>query len=255
MRTSSSGSEQELPAYTIDSSVITDQVEPSLLHHGTPGDQGSETTPRTYEMLHSIAAGLLDLGRPIPASELTGASQPYSPLDNSLLPLEPQSNPSTANQSYEDDPEDGLFVPGSAYFEFHSALRNHTFQAARTTVPPRHGAQLSAPTTHSVNNRATSFIPTTATSTNPGDTRGTDLPAQFHNLTPHEEYELWRNWIEEIAPWVTIPLKQVLLCSYILTRRSWTSLTSTATLAMSYQPLQESTRTFGSLRSLCPHDN
>ncbi|KAF7520047.1 hypothetical protein G7054_g12879 [Neopestalotiopsis clavispora] len=202
MRASSSGSEQELPAYTIDSSVITDQVEPSLLHHGTPGDQGSETTPRTYEMLHSIAAGLLDLGRPIPASELAGASQPYSPLDNSLLPLEPQSNPPTANQSYEDDPEDGLFVPGSAYFEFHSALRNHTFQAARTTVPPRHGAQLSAPTTHGVGSRAASFIPTTATSTNPLDTRGTDLPAQFHNLTPHEEYELWRNWIEEIAPWL-----------------------------------------------------
>ncbi|ETS79305.1 hypothetical protein PFICI_09158 [Pestalotiopsis fici W106-1] len=203
MRASSSGSDQELPAYTIDSSAISDQVESSLMHHGTPGDQGSETTPRTYEMLHSIAAGLLDLGRPIPASELAGgATQSYSPLDNTLLPLEPQCKPSTAEQSYEDDPEDGLFVPGSAYFEFHSALRNHTFQAARTAVPPRHGAHSSTQTSRGNSSRVTPINLATATLIDPGDTRRTELSAQFHNLSPHEEYELWRNWIEEIAPWL-----------------------------------------------------
>lgn len=212
---SPSGSEQDLPAYTIESSAMSEQVDPvgsSLPHHGsTPGDQVSETTPRTYEMLHSIAAGLLDLGRPVPTSDVTGPGQPYSPLDNSLLPLESPCKPPTAGQSYENDPEDGLFVPGSAYFEFHSALRNHTFRAARTRVPPNHVTQPGIqPSRRDVGNHALlSLNPTSTPSINAGNARAADLPTHFHNLTPHEEYELWRNWIEEIAPWVSIPLKSL----------------------------------------------
>lgn len=112
------------------------------------------------------------------------------------FPEDPALNASPAS--------DGIFLPGSAYLEFHSTLRNHTFQAARSTFPSRCGTPERPPTRHVQDNEGQSDLP--GDEETEGSREGTAVSAvptpSFVELTQQQEFELWKNWVDEIAPWV-----------------------------------------------------
>ncbi|OTB05535.1 hypothetical protein M426DRAFT_56747 [Hypoxylon sp. CI-4A] len=168
-------SAQEITHLTVEDSIVNEQDSPTR----------SSLLPKDphYEVLQSIAAGLLDLGRPDCVPSITGACQEY--------PSGSESH--TTRQTYEDALQDGLFVPGSAYFESHSALRNHTFRAARSVAPTRQATP--RPCTSEGVDRVSGITPL-------HPSPELSHLAEFRGITPHEEYELWKNWIDEIAPWL-----------------------------------------------------
>jgi hypothetical protein len=77
--------------------------------------------------------------------------------------------------------QDGIFVPGSEYLELHSTLRNHLILEARSSVPTRHCTP---------------------------EQLGEDLGVPVDNasvrikIPEEEEFVLWKNWLEELAPWL-----------------------------------------------------
>ncbi|KAM0306365.1 hypothetical protein ACHAPM_000931 [Fusarium culmorum] len=90
--------------------------------------------------------------------------------------------------------EDGIFLPGSAYHELHSTLRNHLIQETRSIAPTRS-------TTPHVEVEAE---PEDA----PLDETEDTLPindfqsSQAPLLSQQEECALWKNYFDEIAPWL-----------------------------------------------------
>ncbi|KAF4435738.1 hypothetical protein F53441_13442 [Fusarium austroafricanum] len=90
--------------------------------------------------------------------------------------------------------EDGIFLPGSAYHELHSTLRNHLIQETRSTVPTRsttpHIEVESAPRSVSLEETEVT-IPIQEFQ-----------PSQAPLLSQQEECTLWKNYFDEIAPWL-----------------------------------------------------
>lgn len=183
----------------------------------------------SFDLLHSAAAHLLDLGSARPPAPvhlhqhaLLDHDDDNANDDDTVMPTTgcadfAEDQPASLNAS---PASDGIFIPGSAYLEFHSTLRNHTFQAARSTFPSRCGTPERPPTRHGhhlygeeqglasdvpedegpiegsgairVEGTASSAVPT------PG----------FVELTQQQEFELWKNWVDEIAPWVSTRLHE-----------------------------------------------
>lgn len=101
-------------------------------------------------------------------------------MSNIDLFLSPQYSDSTF--------EDGIFLPGSQYQELHAALRSRIIDTARSTVPSRvgspepvHAQDLQSPISIQADD---------------------DESRRLAHLTPEEEYVLWQNYIEEVAPWL-----------------------------------------------------
>jgi hypothetical protein len=96
--------------------------------------------------------------------------------------------------------EDGIFLPGSAYHELHSTLRNRLFQEVKSNGSTRE----CTPEDSQVQKEAGH------TATGPEDTVGqtrldaerTSTDADNPLLKKEEEILLWRNWFDEIAPWL-----------------------------------------------------
>lgn len=101
----------------------------------------------------------------------------YSPLSHSV------------QSGYRNEPiilpefntQDGIFLPGSEYLELHSTLRNHLILEAKSSVPTRN-----------------------TTPDDLGQDLGslTDQMVARVNISEDEEYSLWKNWLDEIAPWL-----------------------------------------------------
>ena len=93
--------------------------------------------------------------------------------------------------------DDGIFLHGSAYWELHSTLRNRIFSTAKSN------AASSATTRHptpDLDHSSDEFQISRTGSHTDGprqDWKGSEL------LSQHVEYELWKNWIDEVAPWVS----------------------------------------------------
>ena len=96
--------------------------------------------------------------------------------------------------------DDGIFLPGSMYQEFHKALRNSMFHTARSVPATRHqsperplegapGSWSNLPP-QSPQIAPVSLLP---------DSDGPRTPPE---LTQEQEYVLWKNWIEEISAWL-----------------------------------------------------
>lgn len=164
-------------------------------------------SPHSYDMIHSAAAQLLDLGCSAP-----GAPPNVDASQSALLhPTNHSSNPSIASPGSEGMSHDGIFLPGSAYLEFHSALRSHTFYAARSALPSRCGTPECPETAHATT-RAEGQSVEECLPPNPhaSDTVSTldDLALsrptpRLSELSQQEEFELWKNWVDEIGPWVS----------------------------------------------------
>ncbi|KAG6366711.1 hypothetical protein INS49_000890 [Diaporthe citri] len=158
-----------------------------------PNLEGSANipSPHSYDMIHSAAAQLLDLGCSAP-----GAPPNVDASQNALLhPATHSSNPSIASPGSEGMSHDGIFLPGSAYLEFHSALRSHTFYAARSALPSRCGTPECPETAHA----ATRAEDTVSALDDVALSRPTP---RLSELSQQEEFELWKNWVDEIGPWL-----------------------------------------------------
>lgn len=107
--------------------------------------------------------------------------------------------------------DDGIFLPGSAYHEWHSTLRNHLIQEVRSTVPTRAGTPHHSHIDSSNHSVAASQDETASASS-------ADLSSQqriavisdsLSSAEPEspvlpslEECTLWRNWFDEVSPWL-----------------------------------------------------
>ncbi|KAH6659890.1 hypothetical protein BKA67DRAFT_31899 [Truncatella angustata] len=199
--------DRELTESNVEDSVVLDRANPIVYSpHGRhlQSDTGSGISPGTFETLKSVAAGLLNLGRSLPVSEVTNIAEAQVYLGNAPLPVTISHDLSTNSSTTEDIQQDGVFVPGSAYFEAHSALRNHTFHAARSCFPTRGGTPRESSVDDDWNHPNARTFPVYPSNTLViGGGEGLSVPgAPFDGLTPQEEHELWRNWVDEIAPWL-----------------------------------------------------
>lgn len=177
-----------------------------------PNLEGSANilSPHSYDMIHSAAAQLLDLGCSAP-----GAPPNVDASQSALLqPANHSSNPSIASPGSEGMSHDGIFLPGSAYLEFHSALRSHTFYAARSAFPSRCGTPECPETAHATTRAEGQSVQeclppnahTSDTVSALDDVALSRPTPRLSELSQQEEFELWKNWVDEIGPWVSVPL-------------------------------------------------
>jgi hypothetical protein len=90
--------------------------------------------------------------------------------------------------------DDGIFLRGSAYQELHATLRNHIFdvlQQGNGTGTPE--------TTNSSSSISRGIDQSIDSSTR--QQAETNTQSRPH-LTQQQEYELWKNYTDEVAPWV-----------------------------------------------------
>jgi len=81
--------------------------------------------------------------------------------------------------------EDGIFLPGSQYQELHAQLRSAIIDTARSTVPSRFGTP--------------DIVEQQPTATYNSDD---EESRRLAHLLPEQEYLLWQNYINEVAPWL-----------------------------------------------------
>lgn len=125
-----------------------------------------------------------------------------SPPENSSIAL--PSNHQDFNEATFDNPlfdsSHGIFLPGSTYRELHTTLRNHIIHTARSNAPTAYGTPERQPNIE--------FIPQgAAVSQADGPACDSSLSdSESHKppeLTAYREYILWKNYIDELAPWVS----------------------------------------------------
>ncbi|KAH9214929.1 fungal-specific transcription factor domain-containing protein [Leptodontidium sp. 2 PMI_412] len=95
-----------------------------------------------------------------------------------------------------DDRQDGIFLPGSVFQEFHSTLRDHLIYTARSNCPTRVCTPELQPPEHIFTERLVSR----------GEGEDIEPESTGHSrppeITPQREYILWKTWIDELAPWL-----------------------------------------------------
>ncbi|OAA54649.1 Zn(2)-C6 fungal-type DNA-binding domain protein [Cordyceps fumosorosea ARSEF 2679] len=88
--------------------------------------------------------------------------------------------------------DDGVFLPGSAYHELHSTLRSRLIQEGMSTAPSRQDTPVA-------DNESDAPDP-------PKSLPASDSPSPSQSQPPilssEVECRLWRNWFDEIAPWL-----------------------------------------------------
>ena len=111
---------------------------------------------------------------------------------------------------------DGIFLPGSAYQELHSTLRDHLIYTARFNGPTRNGTPEPLQRDRSLFNRGLAKMGSDGSvemiESDPESARSSKPP----EITAQREYILWKTWIDEVAPWVSHPYKvrlQLLICN------------------------------------------
>lgn len=101
--------------------------------------------------------------------------------------------------------EDGIFLPGSAYHELHSTLRNHLIQEVKSNAPTR---PCSVAGSFEDNDRAKSSTQASARQSPCPDDDLTQVSREISTdhdppeLSSEQECALWKNWFEEISPWL-----------------------------------------------------
>jgi hypothetical protein len=185
-----------------DASIAT-FTSPAMMNHDTP-DSGA--TPHSQTRTEHAAANLLALRNTslhtptmvgvleqLPAGEATGHLQ----LDTLEL-----FDPGINNVTF----DDGIFLPGSTYQELHTTLRNHIFNTARSIAPTRHGSPVSGVEYELTiqQNQQQGFV--SAATELIERNQMNNISPRAPELTQHEEYELWKNWTDEVAQWVSIKI-------------------------------------------------
>ncbi|CAG9998256.1 unnamed protein product [Clonostachys byssicola] len=92
--------------------------------------------------------------------------------------------------------DDGIFLPGTAYHELHSTLRSHLIQEVRSNDPTRPPSPL--PTLEEldvISEEVDDIVDDLSTAEQ-------TVISRDQILSREEEVLLWRNWFDEIAPWL-----------------------------------------------------
>lgn len=134
-----------------------------------------------------------DRRRPVPSAHTEGQLL-MSPQTRVAVPRELDKEPSQLEHDFNMD--DGIFVPGSVYQEFHSALRDHLIYTARSNAPTRYG-------TPEVPELGLGIGSTSRLDDLESDSDINQL-SKIPEVTPQREYVLWKCWIDELAPWVCV---------------------------------------------------
>ncbi|CAM1507474.1 Fc.00g071150.m01.CDS01 [Cosmosporella sp. VM-42] len=163
---------------------------------GTP----NTTSPSSQRQTESAVANLLYLSQ--------GGQPEQSPMDPALqVPMDSLLMDTIAEYPYmeqmqaftpEGMSDDGIFLPGSAYHELHSTLRNHLIQEVKSSAPtraatPRFDAE-SGQDTSTIDDDVGEMIQVLE-----------DPPVRYGDsplLSDDDECSLWRNWFDEVAPWL-----------------------------------------------------
>ncbi|KAJ3577922.1 hypothetical protein NPX13_g2649 [Xylaria arbuscula] len=187
---------------------------------------GSMDSTESMNMLRSAAAQLLDLGCAPPSIDLRvmdhgsgsiGVEGDYF-LQPGACAGTATTTPATARLSEHSHYDDGIFLPGSTYLELHSTLRDRIFDTARsaqTSRAPSPGIVISTGDAIDGFGDVNYEGPSVGSEVPPSPPTSTPL---FAELEWQDEYNLWKNWVDEIAPWVSDPalyLRQIILCNYI----------------------------------------
>lgn len=162
----------------------------NIIAQGTP-DSGMTSHSR---MTEHAAAHLLSLRNPdqhVPM-EMTAHNNTSYPVVGTLPIYDSGMNDVVF--------DDGIFLPGSTYKELHTTLRNHIFNTARSGAPSRQSSPPYAAGHEGEQNLQQNFVvaATDLLKGNGSCIRSSKAP----DLTQQEEYELWKNFIDEVAPWL-----------------------------------------------------
>ncbi|KAI0447876.1 hypothetical protein F4803DRAFT_571521 [Xylaria telfairii] len=176
-----------------------------LNHPGSESPHSVDST-ESLMMLQSAAAQLLDLGCAPPSIEpvVVHPNRSSVEVDDEYFHSTGTTtiSPATTNLSEYFKCDDGIFLPGSTYLELHSALRNRIFDTARSTQSCR---DASPRTPMDADDVIDSYaqIDYEAASIEPEDPISPPASTPlFAELEQREEYKLWKNWVDEIAPWL-----------------------------------------------------
>ncbi|KAJ0327343.1 hypothetical protein COL5a_006136 [Colletotrichum fioriniae] len=130
-----------------------------------------------------------------PASTVGGLPVTTLPIDPMMdAPFDFMDQMFTPEGSY----EDGIFLPGSAYHELHSTLRNHLIQEVRSNGPTRPASPASGQ-----NSRRRSIDASSGPSSSNEAVETVGEISSDHEpprLPLEEECALWKNWVDEISP-------------------------------------------------------
>lgn len=96
--------------------------------------------------------------------------------------------------------DDGIFHPGSTFQELHTTFRNEMMTTARSAAPSRAGSPMrDVMSLQSVVDREQ--VPSLPTEDSTATVHASTSPKHF-DLSPQEEFVLWKNYVEEVAPWL-----------------------------------------------------
>ena len=170
---------------------------PSSTAFSTTDITGGFTLSPDSGYTHAAATGLLELSG-------MGHTAPQDlvdmvPLENTMpdatdaINLTPFATIGSPLESL-----DGIFLPGSAYLQLHSTLRDRMFDTAKSrAVTPEPQPQVS----NSLSGIAAPVINYPELNLIDQPVNTTPIPA-IEGLTQLVEYKLWKNWTDEIAPWL-----------------------------------------------------
>ncbi|KAH6685887.1 C6 zinc finger domain-containing protein [Plectosphaerella plurivora] len=168
------------------SQVVTDNAVANLLYfsQGGPGDTTNADAPPLLPPLDAL-----------PMEPLVGANNPFHPFDFGDHLFTPEGSL-----------EDGIFLPGSAFQELHSTLRNHLIQEVKSNGPTRpcSPAVTINPEDEPGTCTGASTLPPVCPSPDPAVRTPRELSTDHEppELSGEEECLLWNNWFEEISPWL-----------------------------------------------------
>lgn len=143
-----------------------------------PGTYFSSSAASPSRQVEHAASNLLSLGQTSPFAPSTIGSE-GSPDASSYALL-----PTTSAAEMPDAPDGDVFRPGSTYLNLHSTLRHHIVQESRSTGPSRADTPLDDYDDDDAVGGA-------------GSEEATDF-----SLTEEQEWVLWVNWLDEVAPGV-----------------------------------------------------
>ncbi|KAJ3479471.1 hypothetical protein NLG97_g8314 [Lecanicillium saksenae] len=200
----SSSNTMQSPSLSLGRTISTSMDMSTPQAHVYHASHGQSASPASAQHSDGAVASLLYLsqgGRPYAsqAESATGIPIPRVTIEgpvhhhHSVHYLDEGALPPHTPEGIAVD--DGVFLPGSAYHELHSTLRSRLIQEVMSTAPSRQDT----PAADIADNE--SDAPDLSKSFQPSDSMSPGQN-QSHILSKEVECQLWRNWFDEIAPWL-----------------------------------------------------
>ncbi|KAJ8114862.1 hypothetical protein OPT61_g3348 [Boeremia exigua] len=190
------GDQQDAPSSSYSPSTL--EEDDSRFRHGTLWEMNVGSTEITASPAHTQRYGLEN---PVSGVEMVNLSHALSnPVDIKFMWQSPGKN---------DFVDDSIFLPGSAYLNAHSTFRSHLIHEVRSTAPsrqatPEHYREEEAWSTSSskLSDVVNEVMPSSVSLDDPQLVGSNFVNSDAFSLLDEEESLLWKNWLDEIAPWL-----------------------------------------------------